>query len=101
MLYRKQKRIVHNETILHLNSEVLEPEVFSSMEEEYIGGLLNQLTDDQKEVFRLYVIEGYSHKEIRNLMSIAEGTSRSHLTRSKTKLRALFNQHKISRYESC
>lgn len=54
--------------------------------------LMEQLPDGCKMVFNLYVIEGYSHKEIASLLQISEGTSKSQLNFSKTKLKALVNQ---------
>jgi len=37
-------------------------------------------------VFNLYVVEGYSHKEIATMMGISEGTSKSQLSKAKTML---------------
>ena len=34
-------------------------------------------------VFNLYVLDGYSHKEISALLGIAEGTSKSNLSRAR------------------
>lgn len=38
-------------------------------------------------VFNLYVIEGYSHREIGELLAISEGTSKWHLSEAKRSLR--------------
>ncbi|MGZ3872874.1 MAG: RNA polymerase sigma factor [Mucilaginibacter sp.] len=40
-------------------------------------------------VFNLYVVDGYSHKEISEQLNISESTSRWHLTEAKKQLRAL------------
>lgn len=40
-------------------------------------------------IFRLYVIEGYSHKEIGEINGISEGTSRWHLSEARKKLRSI------------
>jgi RNA polymerase sigma factor (sigma-70 family) len=40
-------------------------------------------------VFNLYVVDGYSHKEISEQLNIGESTSRWHLTEAKKQLRAL------------
>ena len=34
-------------------------------------------------VFNLYVLDGYSHKEVSHLLGIAEGTSKSNLSRAR------------------
>ena len=44
-------------------------------------------------VFNMYVIEGYSHKEIAECLGISEATSRSQLQRARTML-----QNKIKKY---
>ena len=38
-------------------------------------------------IFNLYVIEGYSHQEIAQMLGINEGTSRSQLNRAKAWLK--------------
>ena len=55
--------------------------------------LFDDLSDVQRTVFNLYEIEGYTHDEIADLLDIAPGTSRSHLTRAKSRLRELYDQH--------
>ncbi|MCC8426459.1 RNA polymerase sigma factor [Mucilaginibacter sp. UR6-11] len=41
-------------------------------------------------VFGLYVLDGYTHKEIAGQLNISEGTSRWHLAEARRKLRAQF-----------
>ncbi|MGV6861398.1 MAG: RNA polymerase sigma factor [Putridiphycobacter sp.] len=48
---------------------------------------INNLSTGYKTVFNLYVIEGYSHKEIADYLGISEGTSKSNLAKAKQKLR--------------
>lgn len=45
--------------------------------------LIQELSPGYRTVFNLYVIEGYSHKEIGNILGISEGTSKSQLARAK------------------
>jgi len=56
-----------------------------------IIALLKQLPDDQQLIFNLYEVEGYSHKEIAEKLSISESSSRVYLTRAKHKLRQLIH----------
>ena len=53
---------------------------------EYIQNLVDQLPENQKVVFILYVIEGYSHKEISTELKIPIGTSKSYLSRGRNSL---------------
>ncbi|HEY8387187.1 MAG TPA: RNA polymerase sigma factor [Parasegetibacter sp.] len=45
--------------------------------------LIRQLSPGYRTVFNMYVIEGYSHKEIAEMLGINEGTSKSQLARAK------------------
>lgn len=62
------------------------------LEEEDLLQLLNQIPEGCKTVFNLFVIEGYGHKEIAQLLQISEGTSKSQLNAAKTKLKELVNK---------
>jgi RNA polymerase sigma-70 factor (ECF subfamily) len=47
---------------------------------------VQQLTPAYRAVFNLFVIEGYSHKEISQLLDVNESTSRSNLVKARLKL---------------
>ena len=51
--------------------------------------LINELSPGYKAVFNMHVIEGYSHKEIADILGITEGTSKSQLARAKGVLKKL------------
>ncbi|KYP16071.1 sigma-70 family RNA polymerase sigma factor [Flavihumibacter sp. CACIAM 22H1] len=57
--------------------------VLDQLAERDIVQLVQELSPGYRAVFNLYVIEGYSHKEIGELLSISEGTSKSQLARAK------------------
>ncbi len=65
----------------------IDPEVYAKMGAEELMELINKLPHGFREVFNLYSIEGYSHKEITALLGISESTSRSQLTRARALLR--------------
>jgi RNA polymerase sigma-70 factor (ECF subfamily) len=48
---------------------------------------ISELSPGYKAVFNLYVMEGYTHKEIAEYLGISEGTSKSNLAKAKEKLR--------------
>lgn len=54
---------------------------------EELVGAINSLNDEFKIVFNMFVIENYSHREIAELLSIKEETSRSRLIRAKSKIK--------------
>ncbi|TAF67691.1 MAG: RNA polymerase sigma factor [Cytophagales bacterium] len=57
------------------------------LEAEALMECLQRLPDGYRTVFNLYAIEGYSHKEIAELMNISEGTSKSQLSRARELLK--------------
>ncbi len=64
--------------------------VSTRLEEQDILKLLQQLPEIQRSIFSLYEIEGYSHQEIGQMLNVPESTSRTYLTRAKSRLRKLY-----------
>ena len=93
--YRKsiRRRTEDLDTAFELRS--LEADAVSQCSEKEILEAVQQLTPAYRVVFNLYVIEGYSHKEIADLMNITESTSRSNLVKSRMKLRGILNKKLI------
>ena len=56
--------------------------------------LIESLPADARTVFNMYVIEGYSHKEIAEELGCTEATSRSKLQRARLKLQEMINERK-------
>ena len=73
------------------------PEVFSKLSEEELLNLIQELPDGYRVIFNMYVIEGYSHKEIGEQLEIGESTSRSQLVKARRLLqRKIENLKKIA-----
>lgn len=66
-----------------------------SLAEKDILAIIQELSPGYRTVFNLYVVEGYSHKEIGDMLGISEGTSKSQLARAKSVL-----QKKVAQYLS-
>ena len=95
------KRIVINtalqkyreKNVLNLvNSDVIENVTVVDVEEEeisldYLLNLIQELPNQYRLVFNLYVLDGYSHKEVAKALQISEGTSKSNLSRARGILR--------------
>lgn len=97
------KRIVVNKAINQLSrrkhESLPEDEKFDVPEEEaaveYADDLtvervkraIHELPDGYRSVLSLYLLEGYDHQEIAEIMGISESTSKSQLNRAKSKLR--------------
>ena len=54
-----------------------------SVSMDFLVSIIQQLPDRYRMVFNLYVIDGYSHKEIAEMLNITDGTSKSNLARAR------------------
>jgi RNA polymerase sigma-70 factor (ECF subfamily) len=50
---------------------------------EYLMKIIQELPDQYRLVFSLYVLDGYSHKEIAETLQITTGTTKSNLSRAR------------------
>lgn len=62
----------------------------------YLLKIIQELPNRYRMVFNLYVMDGYTHREIAEMLEISEGTSKSNLSRLilKKKVEAYQNQLK-------
>lgn len=67
--------------------------VLDNLAEKDIIGLVQELSPGYRTVFNLYVVEGYTHREIADQLGISEGTSKSQLSRAKLILQDLVQTH--------
>jgi RNA polymerase sigma factor (sigma-70 family) len=54
-----------------------------SVSMDFLVGIIQELPDRYRMVFNLYVMDGYSHKEIAEMLDITDGTSKSNLARAR------------------
>ena len=87
--YRKniRRRTEDIELAYDIGSE--EADAVSQCSEKEILEAVQQLSTAYRTVFNLYVVEGYSHKEIADILGITESTSRSNLVKARGKLKTL------------
>jgi RNA polymerase sigma-70 factor (ECF subfamily) len=64
----------------------IDAEAIQKMSSQEILHMLHRLTETTRAVFNLYVNEGYTHKEIGELLNISEGTSKWHLSEARKSL---------------
>lgn len=57
--------------------------------------LVQELPDATRAVFNMYVMEGYSHKEISKMLGISEGTSKWHLSEGRRVLKDKIEKMKL------
>ena len=89
--YRKNKR--EKEKVSYVE-EYFDSTDFSDVNEalsriscQQILEQINRLPEATRKVFNLFAIDGYSHKEIGEMLEISEGTSKWHLNAARQKLK--------------
>ena len=68
-----------------------------TLNEQDLMGFLEKIPDGCKTIFNLFVVEGFSHKEIAEELNISVGTSKSQLNAAKNKLQDLVNTYYYSK----
>lgn len=63
---------------------------------DFLLKIIQELPDRYRLVFNLYVLDGYSHVEISELVNISEGTSKSNLARARMILKEKIEDYKAS-----
>lgn len=63
--------------------------VLDNLHAEELLKMIMQLPSGYRTVFSLFVIEGYEHREIAELLGISESTSKTQLLKAKNKLRLM------------
>ncbi len=57
--------------------------------------LINSVPDGYRIVFNMYVIEGYNHREIAEILEVSEGTSKSQLSKAKIFLQKMLLKEQL------
>ncbi|MEZ5073012.1 MAG: sigma-70 family RNA polymerase sigma factor [Bacteroidales bacterium] len=60
---------------------------------ERVRTAMEALPDGYRVVFSLYLLEGYDHKEISDILGITESTSKSQFLRAKQKIKEILEHH--------
>ncbi len=83
---RKQKNSFTDVDNLHLVDDVHDEEDFPEISPEMVHEATKSLPEKARVVLNLYLMEGYMHKEIADMLSISESTSKSQYQRARTLL---------------
>jgi RNA polymerase sigma factor (sigma-70 family) len=84
----KARAVVHGE-LINAEDHHIDPEAISNMKLTELLQFVRQLPATTRAVFNLYVIEGYSHKEVAALLGISDGTSKWHLSEARKNLKQM------------
>ena len=76
----------------YMGGKSQEADAVSAMSYQELLKMLQDLPDGYRTVFNMYVIEGYSHKDIAEELGISENTSKSQLSRARSNLKEQINK---------
>lgn len=93
--YRSRNKLYRVDDIDQIAEPDAEPDTedYSGLEAVDLMEIIRELPPKYRMVFNLFAIEGYSHKEISEMINISEGTSKSNLARARIIL-----QRRVSSY---
>lgn len=93
---KKNKRFNESVDLIHASSmQVREESIPSIIQAKEVVECIRLLPLGYRTVLNLYAIEGYSHREISNMLDIEESTSRSQYTRAKAMLEDILTRKHI------
>lgn len=95
-ILKKNKKFANSVDIIHANTiHVREEMIPAIMQAKQIVECIRLLPMGYRTVLNLYAIEGFSHREIGNMLDIEESTSRSQYTRAKAMLEEILAKRNI------
>jgi RNA polymerase sigma factor (sigma-70 family) len=101
-LRAKKMLFVEASEIHHSQLSAVPEQLGFSLDTDDLMAMVQNLPEGYRTVFNLYAIEGYSHKEIGDMLGISEGTSKSQLSRARVilqgKLEVIQDQNNTKRF---
>jgi len=95
LMFLRRKKVFDIVTDTVLEDIPLEEAALNNLSAAEIFDMIIQLPVGYRTVFNLYVVEGMAHPEIAQLTGIAEGTSKSQLSKARTLLQKMLLQKGI------
>jgi RNA polymerase sigma-70 factor (ECF subfamily) len=92
-LFNQRKRKFKESLDNELYDIAIDDQVIEKIAAKEIVALVQQMPEGYRTIFNLYAIEGYTHREIGELMNIAEGTSKSQYSRAKQYMQQALTKH--------
>lgn len=89
--FRKNRQFNYNmqSDIEDIGEVEVDENIISKISSDEILSLVNKLSPSYRIVFNLFAIEGYTHREIADMLGISEGTSKSNLMDARRKLQGM------------
>ena len=90
--YRKQKVFAINDEA-QIEDTASQDVVDNGLPLDYLLSIIQELPQRYRLVFTMYVMDGYSHKEIGEMLGISDGTSKSNLARARGILKTKIDEY--------
>ncbi len=91
--YRKKISEPYQVTMEEADEPSIAAEVYEELDQQALLNAMQQLPEGYRAIFNLYVIEGFSHKEIAEKVGINEGTSKSQLAKARNMLKEKLSEY--------
>lgn len=94
---RKKKKNTSSLTMIfedQLESLSEEPVVLKNLEEKEVLSKINELPEDYRIIFNMYIIEGFGYAEIAEMLNLKETSCRMRLSRARKKLHSILLKDK-------
>ena len=86
---KKKEMFLQNEENLEAEIEIEDESIYQNINMSEIVSAVSELSNGYRAVFNLYVMEGYTHQEIGEILDISPGTSKSNYSKAKKKLKSI------------
>ncbi|MBM3186538.1 MAG: RNA polymerase sigma factor [Bacteroidetes bacterium] len=83
--FRKKNKLAENN--FESQTEPIDISLLNTLDKEELTFLIERLPTGRKQIFVAHAIDGFSHKEIAEMLSISEGTSKSQFFHARRELR--------------
>ena len=84
--YHKNLKLSNNVDIEAAYDVGFDSDIIGKMGVNELMGKVQTMPDGYRTIFNLYIVEGYQHNEIGEMLGISEGTSKSQLARARNYL---------------
>lgn len=88
---RKKADLVYLEDMGQFNNDTHNDEELNEISVPAIKKAMEQLPQGNRVIFSLYLLEGYDHREIAQILNTSESNSKSQYMRAKQKIREILN----------
>jgi len=96
---KSRERLQSTSALTETTDAAISPDAVSHLQAAELLELVRSLQPATATVFNLYVLEGYNHREIAQLLGISEGTSKWHLHEARKQLQQRIQQQNMHYHE--